>query len=152
MKLISLLACFSFAALPQAPASDTQTLQTLLAEVHQLRIVVERSAQIVPRVQIAVERLKMQQEQVTRVARQLDDVRHELDNHRLALSKMEERLKATENAASQSADPQKRKDFIEALSMFKSEAEAAENPRSRSKPVKLNWRANFNLSSQGSLS
>ena len=47
-----------------------------------VRIALERSTQIAPRIQIAVERLKLQQEQVARVDRQLDDVRRELDKSR----------------------------------------------------------------------
>jgi hypothetical protein len=43
-----------------------QTLQTLLAEVRHLRIAIERSTQIAPRIQIAVERRMLQQEQVAR--------------------------------------------------------------------------------------
>src|SRR5713101_3329534 len=80
MKLVSLLVCLCLAARAQAPASDVQTLQALLTEVHQLRIALERSTQIAPRIQIAVERLKLQQEQVARVSRQLQDLRHELDH------------------------------------------------------------------------
>jgi hypothetical protein len=56
----------------QTQASATPRLEALLKEVHQLRLVLERSAQIAPRIQIAVERLKLQQEKVGRTARQLD--------------------------------------------------------------------------------
>src|SRR5712671_5578729 len=68
MKRIFLLLCFGFSAMAQNSSSDPQTLQTLLTEVHQLRLALERSTQIAPRIQIAVERLKLQQDQVARTA------------------------------------------------------------------------------------
>jgi hypothetical protein len=126
MKLVFFLLCICFAARAQAPASDVQTLQTLLAEVHQLRIALERSTQIAPRIQIAVERLKLQQEQVARVARQLDDQRRELDKSRTELPRTQQRLQEISSAAAQTTDPQKRKDLDDASGMFKLEADQAE--------------------------
>jgi len=126
MKLISFLVCICFAARAQAPASDVQTLQTLLAEVHQLRIALEHSTQIAPRIQIAIERVKLQQEQVAGVARQLDDLRRELDRNREAQQKRQQRLEQVSSAASSTADPQQRKDFDAVLSEVKLQAEQAE--------------------------
>jgi len=126
MKLITLLVCLCLGAWAQAPASDVQTLQALLTEVRQLRIALERSTQIAPRIQIAVERLKLQQEQVARVARQLDDLRRELDRNREAQPKIQQRLEQVSSAASSTADPQQRKDFDAVLSEVKLQAEQAE--------------------------
>jgi len=97
-----------------------------LAEVHQLRLALERSTEIAPRIQIAVERLKLQQEQVAGVSRQLEDLRRELDHSRSAHPKMLQRLQAVENEVTQNADPQKQKDLNAMLSMFKLETEQAE--------------------------
>jgi len=118
--------CLSLAARAQAPASESQTLQTLLAEVHQLRIALQRSTQIAPRVQIAVERLKLQQEQVARTARQLDDLRRDLDKRRSEQLAVQQRLQAIDQEATQATEPQKRKDLNDALSMFKVEADQTE--------------------------
>jgi chromosome segregation ATPase len=123
---VLILVCFCFIAKAQAPPSDVKTMETLLAEVHQLRIALERSIQIAPRIQIAVERLKLQQDQVARVARQMDDLRRELDRSRSDQPKIHERLQEIAAAATQNTDPQKRKDLDDALSMFKLEAEQAE--------------------------
>jgi predicted nucleic acid-binding Zn-ribbon protein len=68
----------------------------------------------------------MQQEQVARTARQLDDLRREVDHVRSEQPKMEQRLKAIESEATQTTDPQKRKDFNDALSVLKLEAEQTE--------------------------
>jgi len=63
---------------------------------------------------------------VARVARQLADVRRELDKSRTEEPKIQQRLKTIDNEATQTTDPQKRKDLDDALSMFKLQAEQAE--------------------------
>jgi predicted nucleic acid-binding Zn-ribbon protein len=126
MKLLSFLLCFAFAARAQTPASDDKTLQTLLSEVHQLRIALERSTQFAPRIQIAVERLKIQQEQVARAGRQLDDWRRELDRNREHSQKVQQRLEQLNAAVTSTTDLQHRKDFEAELNSFKLEAEQAE--------------------------
>jgi predicted nucleic acid-binding Zn-ribbon protein len=114
------------AAQAQTQAPATPTLETLLKEVHQLRLALERSAQIAPRIQIAVERLKLQQEKVGRTAQQLDELRREVDRGRLEQPKIQQRLQAIENQASQAVDPTQRRDFEAAMKEFKLEAEQAE--------------------------
>jgi predicted nucleic acid-binding Zn-ribbon protein len=108
----------------QAPAAPT--LETLLAEVHQLRLALERSAQIAPRIQIAVERLKLQQEKVARTAQQLDELRREVDRGRLEQPKIQQRLQSIENETKQAGDPAQRRHLEEAMKDFKLEAEQRE--------------------------
>ena len=122
MKLASFLMCFCFAARAQAPASDVKTLQTLLAEVHQLRIVLERSSQIAPRIQIAVERLKLQQEHVARVARQLDEIRRDLDRTRSDQPKIQQRVQTLDDEVNQAVDPGRRKALDDEAKMLKLES------------------------------
>jgi len=124
-RVILVLWIFSAAqAQTQAPAAPT--LEKLLAEVHQLRLALERSAQIAPRIQIAVERLKLQQEKVARTSQPLDELRRDLDRRRSDQPKIQQRLQAIENQASQAVDPTQRRDFEGALKEFKLEAEQAE--------------------------
>src|SRR5215470_8132115 len=94
----------------QAPA-DPQTLQSLLSEVHQLRIAMERSAAITPRIQIVVERLKLQQEQVARTSRELTDLRRDLERGRMELGQNQARIQSLENAESQETDTAKRREL-----------------------------------------
>jgi predicted nucleic acid-binding Zn-ribbon protein len=94
--------------------------------VHQLRLAIERSTQIAPRIQIAVERLKLQQEKVARTAQQLDELRRELDRGRSDQPKFQQRLQAIENQANQAVDPAERRRLEEGMKMFKVEAEQAE--------------------------
>ncbi len=103
MKLFSLLVCFCLATRAQAPASDAQTLQALLTEVHQLRIALERSTQIAPRIQIAVE-----------------------DRNRETQPRIQQRLEHVSSAAAAIADPQQRKDYDLVLKEVKLQSEQAE--------------------------
>ena len=102
------------------------TIETLLKEVHQLRLVMERSAQIAPRIQIAVERLKLQQEKVGRTARQLEELRRDLDRMRSEQAKIQQRMQAMESQAAQAVDPGQRRDMEEGVKMSKLEAEQIE--------------------------
>jgi DNA repair exonuclease SbcCD ATPase subunit len=108
----------------QAPAAPT--LEKLLAEVHQLRLALERSTQIAPRIQIAVERLKLQQEKVARTAQQLDELRRELERRRSEQPMIQHRAQALESQAGQAVDPGQRRDLEEGVKMSKLEAEQTE--------------------------
>ena len=124
-RVILVLWIFS-AAQAQTQAPATPTIEALLKEVHQLRLALERSTQIAPRIQIAVERLKLQQDKVGRTTQQLDELRRDLDRRRSDQPKIQQRLQAIENQASQAVDPTQRRDFEGVLKEFKLEAEQAE--------------------------
>ena len=126
MRTLSLLLCSAVAGFAQGPVSDAHTLEALLSEVHQLRIALERSNGIAPRIQIAVERLKLQQEQVARTARELADLRRELDGNRSNLTRMQQHLQSVENAESQETDLARKRDLGDALKMAKLENEQVE--------------------------
>lgn len=126
MKRIFVLLCLSFTATAQNSSSDPQTLQMLMAEVHQLRLALERSSQIAPRIQIAVERLKLQQEQVGRTTRQLEDLRRDLDRSRSDLPRLQQRLEATAAETDQATDLSRRRQLEEESKMLKFETEQAE--------------------------
>jgi len=109
-----------------APAAPTPTLETLLKEVHQLRLVMERSAQIAPRIQIVVERLKLQQEKAGRTGRQLEELHRDLDRMRSEQAKIQQRVQAMEGQAGQAVDPGQRRDLEEVVKMSKLEVEQIE--------------------------
>jgi predicted nucleic acid-binding Zn-ribbon protein len=118
--------CIVFAAQAQTQAPATPTIEALLKEVHQLRLVLERSAQIAPRIQIAVERLKMQQEKVGRTARQLEEMRRDLDRRRSDQPGIQQRVQALESRAGQAVDPGQRRDLEEVVKMSKLKMEQIE--------------------------
>ena len=87
---------------------DNSTVQALLQEVHQLRLALERSTLIGPRVEIAVQRLRLQQEQVTRTGGQLYDVRREIDQVQGEQSKMAAQIEGLNKEAQDTTDPNRR--------------------------------------------
>jgi chromosome segregation ATPase len=72
--LVSLFA--ASAALCQTPAKESDTLQSLLMEVHQLRQDIEAMTVASQRVQIALYTLQMQDASVARATQRLDDARN----------------------------------------------------------------------------
>ena len=52
---------------------EKATLQALLTEVRQLRLALERSTSVLPRIQLAFQRLQLQQDRVDRLSKQLQD-------------------------------------------------------------------------------
>src|SRR3954451_17641883 len=58
--------------------ADQATLQSLLTEVRQLRLALEKAMAIGPRMQVTLERIRMQDEKVSRIGRELSDTRREL--------------------------------------------------------------------------
>jgi len=72
-------------------------LRSLLDEVRQLRIAIERSNLGAYRVQIAIERMRLQQGRVDSVARDLENVRLQLSNTKLSRAQTEARLKDLED-------------------------------------------------------
>src|ERR1035437_4740861 len=75
----TVLAAMLFVAsngLCQTPAKDSDTLQSLLMEVRQLRQAIEAMTAAAQRVQIALSALQMQDAVVARAAQRLDDARN----------------------------------------------------------------------------
>jgi chromosome segregation ATPase len=81
MKLIVwciILTCVITAG-ASAQTSDNETLRALLAEVRQLRAVVEVFAAAVPQAHITVQKLQLQQQRVAQLSDQLSELRRQID-------------------------------------------------------------------------
>ena len=72
------------AALAAAPAAaqtanaDNATLQALLDEVRQLRMTLEKTVTVGPRMQLLMQRTQLQDARVARISQQLDEVRKQI--------------------------------------------------------------------------
>ena len=102
--LLCFLALSSVTAFAQAPKAnepttqkDEQTLRSLLDEVRQLRVALQRANLNAYRAQITVERLRIQQDRVDRLARELEGVRREIMETESWSARLTERLKDLEN-------------------------------------------------------
>lgn len=115
MKRAFIVFGFYAAAQAQPQPQDSQVIQALLSEVHQLRIALERSSVIGPRIQLAVERVKLQQDAVRHIADQLEGVKHELEGVQSDEARISEMIRNAETTMSQTTDPVERKQLGEML-------------------------------------
>jgi hypothetical protein len=95
------------------------TLQTLLNEVRQLRLALERSAVVAPKIQVTLQRMQLQQEQVTRLSRQLEDVRNQLAHSGAEAVDIGAQLKVDETRLASEQDATRRKQIEEETRMLK---------------------------------
>src|SRR5215469_1324808 len=78
------------------PAGDDQTLRSLLKEVHELRVAIQRNSLIAYRSQITVERIRALRERTDRLTKQLEDVRNEIAVIESETPRMAEHIKDLE--------------------------------------------------------
>jgi len=116
MRRVIIVLCFCVAARAQSP--DTSVMQALLSEVHQLRVALEHSNTIAPRIQLAVERLKLQQDTVVRLSKQLEDVQQEFAREQSSRENQLEQVKLFERKMNETVDPVDRKKMDEEMSAF----------------------------------
>ena len=79
-----------------AKEDDQQVLRTLLDEVRQLRMALQRSNALNHKVQITVERLRLQQGRVDSLTRSLENVRSRITDLKSSRPQMEEQIKYVE--------------------------------------------------------
>jgi hypothetical protein len=128
--VVLLVATASFA---QPDRRSPDILPELLAEVRQLRLAMERSATIAPRVHLLTGRLAMQEQRVARLASELDGIRQQLPRFAEMQRVAGEQIRELEGALALEADPQRRRSFEHDLGMLKRQLEmqAAEEQQLR---------------------
>jgi chromosome segregation ATPase len=97
------------AASPTAQVSDPMT--ALLGEVHALRIAMEQSATVAPRVQLTLGRLNIEEQRIAQLAVQLDQVRRELTAASLESQKLAEQSPEVEKGLQTAADDKTRRGY-----------------------------------------
>jgi hypothetical protein len=108
--LVLAFAARTLRATPQtAPATDLTA--ALLAEVHELRLAMERSATVAPRVQLTLARLNIQEQRTVVLSRQLDQTRQEQANALLETKKLSSELEDVQKALQTSLDPSQRRGY-----------------------------------------
>jgi chromosome segregation ATPase len=94
----------------QSPAGG-DPMTALLAEVHELRVVMERQASIGPRIQLTAARLNIEEQRVTHLSGELDTARQRLLSVDTGIASMTEHLAAVQQQLQTEADPVKRRQF-----------------------------------------
>lgn len=95
---------------PEA-TSDKATIQALLLEVRQLRLAIERSNSLVPRISIAAQRFQAQQDRVDRLSKELRDLRVRIMEDHANNERMATALKRMETEVAQATDLKVRQDL-----------------------------------------
>ncbi len=106
-----------------ADASKDATIQALLKEVHALRVAMEQSNQIGPRIQIVLARIQMQDERVRNATRQLQDARDKLAELQTRKTELADRTRHFEMPQAQATDPNVRKQMDFELAELKATVE-----------------------------
>jgi len=104
-------------------ASQNATLDALLNEVRQLRLAIENSNSIVPRLQLLMQRVQIQDAKVTRISRELQDVRNRLADHMTQTTRIRSGIQELEGRVSSAATPAEKKEPEVQLRQLKLEAE-----------------------------
>src|SRR5437899_1786198 len=104
-----LAAFVTVGAAPQTAASS-DPMTALLSEVHALRLAMEQSASIAPRVQLTLARLNIEEQRIAQLAAQLDQVRRELTGASSASKRMSDRLADIERSLQMATDDKTRKE------------------------------------------
>ena len=127
------LSCFLFVGTPihafgqqgDSTISGTEkaTVQALLLEVRQLRLALERSASLLPRVQLATLRFQAQQDRVDRLSKELRDLRSQIAQHAAEKDRTAAIARQLESDLTQTSDPTRRKQLEEAVKQMPIELE-----------------------------
>ena len=102
--------------------TDVTTIASLLAEVRQLRLALERSSMLAPKIQLTVQRLNLQDQKVARLSAQLDGIRREVDAQSASAQRAAQALAGLEQRMSSETDAARRKQVEQELAHVKSMA------------------------------
>jgi hypothetical protein len=114
IALVCPIIVFAIRTLGAAPQTTAQpdVLATLLVEVHELRLAMERSATVAPRVQLTLARLNIQEQRTVILSSQLDRIRQEQAAATLEMKKLTSELEDAQKALQTSTlDPSQRKGY-----------------------------------------
>lgn len=122
VRLLAVSFTVSIAA-AQQPASQDATLQALLKEVHELRITLERSNLLGPRVQIALAKMQFEEERMRSANARLLDAHARVMDLQNKIVASADQIKQTEARQAQSADATERKQLALEIDAQKHEME-----------------------------
>lgn len=125
--------------LGQATSTESQTLEALLAEVHQLRQDLHAVATAGRRAQILIYRLYVQEAVVARAAERFDQAKSAVDQFEARKKWETLQLKEYEEGKDSARSPAERKQLEDAISNLKSQIEAwtAEEQEAQAKKVEV---------------
>lgn len=114
-----ILFAFSPIVLAQTGAPSDSTMQSLLAEVRQLRVTLERSMTLWPQAQLVLQRAQLQQQRVESLSRQLEQLRDQLARSAAEAGRLGQQIKRFEDLVVQEQDARRRQEFESQVKNFK---------------------------------
>ena len=111
-------------AFGQATTTESQAIQALLAEVHQLRQDLQAAANGARRAQILIHRLYVQEAAVARASQRLDEAKAALDQWQARKKYLAAQVKKYEDQRDRSGDAAQRKQFDDYISNMKTQMES----------------------------
>jgi chromosome segregation ATPase len=108
--VVVLATTYSVKATPQTVQAQ-DPLTALLGEVHALRIAMEQSATVAPRVQLTLARLNIEEQRIAQLAAQVDQVRRELTAASLESQKLAEQVPEVEKGLQTAPDDKTRRGY-----------------------------------------
>src|SRR5258708_22605146 len=99
--------------------ADNPTLQSLLFEVRQLRVALERASSLLSQTQLLLQRAQLQQQHVESVSRQLEQLREQMTKSSAQDAYAAASLKDLEAHISQEQDPKRRRELEEEIKGLK---------------------------------
>src|SRR5260370_37993872 len=109
--MLTLVAVLALPAAAQTTSPDTAALQALLSEVRQLRLALERSASIGPKMQLTLQRVQMQEQKLHRVSLELNAVRKEINGLAGPSKRAGAQIPILEQALVSESNPAQRKEL-----------------------------------------
>ena len=136
---VAIVTAAVFPLLAQSTAGGSDTLSQLLAEVHALRVAVERSASSGPQVQLLTARLTVQNERLTRATREADAAHLELASLQRDAASFAVDAAAIEEALTHETEPAKvqRLKQQELVTKMQLEATTAKEAQLRARDVEF---------------
>jgi chromosome segregation ATPase len=142
MKRVFIVLGFCAIGQAQSSSSDSAVIQALLSEVHQLRIALERANTIGPRIQLAIERIRIQQENVARLTREWEEAQRNVTKVSSERESYLTTIKEIESQLNRATDPALRKRFEDDMPRMQSRFTQAERSElnARAQEAELNSR------------
>ncbi|MBI1761874.1 MAG: hypothetical protein HYR56_10605 [Acidobacteria bacterium] len=108
-----------------APLSSTETgaLNALLNEVHLLRLALQTTNTGAKRIQLAAERIRLQQERVDKVSRELEETRNQITLINADQKRLDEASKELEKQARQESFPARRAEIEKQMRILRVDLE-----------------------------
>ncbi len=95
----------------QGPSSTTEPTPALLAEVRALRMAIEQSNAVAPRVQLTLTRLNIEEQRIAQLTIQLEQIRRQIADAVLESQKLSDRLGDVESSLQSPTEEKVRRTF-----------------------------------------